>query len=268
MICFHVHRAGPRGAPAVLFLHGFLGSGADMAPLAEALGGDVLAPDLPGHGATVATRFSDHRMEGCAAALLGWMAAEGVERPDLVGYSMGGRLALHLAVHARARFGRVVLVSASPGLADATERAARAAADRALARRVVTRPLPAFLADWYAQPLFATLDPETPAVRAMHARRGAQNPWGLARSLRGMGTGAMAPLWHRLAEAAPVAAVAGARDAKFRAIAGAMAATPGWSARLIEGAGHAPHLEQPAGFVQTLTELLGLTPHRTPGGRP
>jgi 2-succinyl-6-hydroxy-2,4-cyclohexadiene-1-carboxylate synthase len=250
----------------VLILHGFLGSGADFAPLGAALGAQVLAPDLPGHGATAGTRFSDHGMDACAAALLGWLDAEGVERPDLVGYSMGGRLALHLAVRARARFGRVVLVSASPGLADAAERAARAAADRAMARRLVTRPLTEFLADWYAQPLFASLDPEAPAVRAMHARRGAQDPWGLARSLRAMGTGAMAPLWSRLAEAAPAAAVAGARDAKFRALAEAMAATPGWCASVIADAGHAPHLEQPAAFVQTLTELLTLRPTRTPGG--
>jgi 2-succinyl-6-hydroxy-2,4-cyclohexadiene-1-carboxylate synthase len=249
----------------VLFLHGFLGSGADFAPLAEALGARVLAPDLPGHGATVATRFSDHGMEATAAALLGWLDAAGVERPDLVGYSMGGRLALHLAVRARARFGRVVLVSASPGLADPGERAARAASDRALARRLVTRPLPEFLADWYAQPLFATLDREAEAVRAMHARRGAQDPWGLARSLRAMGTGSMAPLWDRLGDAAPATAVAGARDAKFRALAEAMAATPGWCASIVAGAGHAPHLEQPHAFVQTLTEQLILRPTRTPG---
>jgi 2-succinyl-6-hydroxy-2,4-cyclohexadiene-1-carboxylate synthase len=267
VIRWHVHRAGREAGPAVLFLHGFLGSGADFDAVAAGLGVRGIAPDLPGHGQTRATRFGEHGLEACAAALLGLLDAEGADRPHLVGYSMGGRLALTLAVRARARFGRVVIVSATPGLPNAAERAARRAADRALAARAVMRPLPEFLAAWYAQPLFATLDPASPAVQAMQARRGRQDPWGLARSLRAMGTGAMRPLWDDLPQAAPFDAVAGARDAKFAAIAGRMARTPGATAHLVEGAGHAPHLEQPARFVQNLNDLLGL-PGAEPSGDP
>lgn len=267
MIRWHVHRAGPEAGPTVLFLHGFLGSGADFCDTAEALGVRGLAPDLPGHGATRASRFSDHGLDACAAALLDLLDTEGITRPHLVGYSMGGRLALTLATRARTRFGRVVIVSATPGLPDPAERAARRAADRRLAAQAVTRPLPAFLADWYAQPLFATLDPSAPAVQAMQARRLAQDPWGLARSLRAMGTGSMRPLWHDLPGAAPFDALAGADDAKFAAIAQRMAATPGVRAHLIDGAGHAPHLEQPARFVQKVRNLLGL-PGTEPSGEP
>lgn len=258
MIRWHLHRSGPAAGPPVLFLHGFLGSGADFADTATALGVRGIAPDLPGHGATRATRLTDHGLEACARALLALIEAEALRRPHVVGYSMGGRLALTLAATARTALGQVVIVSATPGLADAAERAARRADDRRLAARVVTRPMADVLADWYAQPLFATLDPAAPAVRAMHARRAAQNPWGLARSLRAMGTGSMRPLWDVLPQAAPFAVIAGACDAKFAAIAGRMAATPGVQARLVEGAGHAPHLEQPARFVQTLRDLLGL----------
>jgi 2-succinyl-6-hydroxy-2,4-cyclohexadiene-1-carboxylate synthase len=267
LIRWHVYRAGPEAGPAVLFLHGFLGSGADFADTATALGVLGLAPDLPGHGGTRASRFSDHSLDACAAALLDLLDAEGADRPHLVGYSMGGRLALTLAVRARRRFGRVVIVSATPGLPDAAERAARRAADRQLAGRAVTRPLPAFLADWYAQPLFATLDPAAPAVQAMQARRLEQNPWGLARSLRAMGTGSMRPLWDDLPQAAPFEAVAGADDAKFAALARRMADTPGVRVHLIDGAGHAPHLEQPARFVQKMRHLLGL-PGTEPSGEP
>lgn len=270
MIRFHLHRFGAEGGRTVLCLHGFLGSGADFEGTAAALGEGVrlLAPDLPGHGATVAGRAADYTMPGCATALLDLVAAETDAPPDLVGYSMGGRLALHLAVAARARFGRVAIVSATPGLPEEAERRARRAADRALARRITAGPLPEVLDAWYAQPLFATLDPGAPEVRAMHARRQAQSPAGLARSLRGMGTGAMAPLWDRLADAAPFDAIAGERDAKFAAIAARMAGTAGIRRHLIAGAGHVPHLEQPARFVQTLRNVLGMDPAATsPGGR-
>lgn len=250
---------GPDTAPPVLLLHGFLGSAADFAPTMAALvpAFRCIAVDLPGHGGTVAQDAADFTMEGTAAALLGWLSQAGVGRPHLVGYSMGGRLALHLAATARSRFATVVAVSASPGLADPEERAARRQSDAALAQRLRTEPLGRFLADWYAQPLFAPLAADPARLAEMLARRAAQDPEGLARSLEGIGTGAMAPLWGALPDLpGPVHALAGARDAKFAAIAARMADAPGISARLIPDAGHAPHLEQPARFVQTLRDVL------------
>jgi 2-succinyl-6-hydroxy-2,4-cyclohexadiene-1-carboxylate synthase len=259
VIRLHMHDSGPRGGAAILWLHGFLGSGADFAPLAADMGPGLrhLAPDLPGHGATEATRLSDHAMPATAEALLAWLSAEGVTRPDVVGYSMGGRLALHLAATARDRFGSVVAVSATPGLADPAEAAQRRAADRRLACRLMTEPLPAFLDFWYAQPLFAGLDSASPRIAAMNERRLRQVPAGLARSLRAMGTGAMAPLWDALPGlSAPIDAIVGAEDAKFRAIGERMAASGRVRVHIVAGAGHAPHLEQPGRFVQTLQRVL------------
>lgn len=259
MLRLHAIEAGPRTARPVLFLHGFLGTATDFGPTMATLAPAFrcLAVDLPGHGRTTADGPDDFSMEATAAALLAWLADRGIERPHLVGYSMGGRLALHLAAAARARFATVVLVSASPGLADASERAARRQADAALAHRLRTGALADFLADWYAQPLFARLAADPALLAETRARRAAQDPEGLARSLEGMGTGTMAPLWDTLADmAGPVHALAGADDAKFAAIARRMAEAPGIAATLIADAGHAPHLEQPARFVQTLTDVL------------
>jgi 2-succinyl-6-hydroxy-2,4-cyclohexadiene-1-carboxylate synthase len=101
----------------------------------------------------------------------------------------------------------------------------------------------------------------------MQARRLAQDPWGLARSLRAMGTGSMRPLWDDLPQATPFEAVAGADDAKFAALARRMADTPSVRVHLIDGAGHAPHLEQPARFVQKMRHLLGM-PGTEPSGEP
>jgi 2-succinyl-6-hydroxy-2,4-cyclohexadiene-1-carboxylate synthase len=235
-----------------------MGSGADFEGVWPSLPGwRHLAPDLPGHGRTRAGRFGEHAMPSTAAALVDWLDQAGIKRPHLIGYSMGGRLALHLACHHRARFASVVAISATPGLDDAEEAAARRNADRALARRLVVERVEDFLAAWNAQPLFAGLDPADPVVAAQHARRLSADRMGFARSLRAMGTGAMAPLWRDLPSlSAPVDAVVGERDAKFVAIARRMAESGPVTVHAVPDSGHAPHLEQPARLARTLINIL------------
>src|SRR6185503_14272 len=130
----------------------------------------------------------------------------------LGGYSMGGRIALHTALTLGPEIvTRLVLVGASPGLADPAERAARRAADDALAARIETLDIEAFAREWGAQPLFAG-QPERVAAAA-HADRLRNTPAGLAGALRGLGTGVMQPLWDRLPELSiPVTLIVGARD--------------------------------------------------------
>ena len=137
---------------------------------------------------------------------------------------MGGRIALHTALTLGPEIvTRLVLVGASPGLADPAERAARRAADDALAARIETLDIEAFAREWGAQPLFAG-QPERVAAAA-YADRLRNTPAGLAGALRGLGTGVMEPLWERLPELAiPVTLVVGERDEKFRGIAEAMLA--------------------------------------------
>jgi len=224
----------------LVLLHGFTQTRQSWRRTTAALGGRrrVLAPDLPGHGQAAARPAS---FPACAA----YVRALGGERFALAGYSMGGRIALHAAVALGDRVDRLVLVGASPGIADPAERAARRAADDALADRVEAIGVEAFAREWAALPLWEG-QPERVAAAA-HADRLRNTPEGLAAALRGLGTGVMAPLWDALPSlTVPVTLVVGERDEKFRAIAERMAAAlPRAELVTIAGAGHAAQLEQP-----------------------
>jgi 2-succinyl-6-hydroxy-2,4-cyclohexadiene-1-carboxylate synthase len=236
----------------VVLVHGFTQTLAAMEPLASSLrrGHAVVRVDLPGHGGSAAWRVGFAE----AAALLG----EAGGPAAYLGYSLGGRLCLRLALDRPDLVRALVLIGASPGLADPAERAARRASDHALAAELERVGLERFLDRWLAQPLFATLPPEC----AGRAERLANTAQGLAASLRLHGTGAQEPLWDRLATLRPpVLLVAGAADAKFTAIAQRMAAAIGSSARvaLVPDAGHAAHLERPGEVAALVRAFLATT---------
>ncbi len=226
----------------IVLLHGFTQTGRSWGPAIAALGERyrALAPDIRGHGTAAGDRPVDF------ASVHADVLALAPERFVLGGYSMGGRIALSLALAAPARVARLVLVGASPGLADDGERHARRAADEALAERIERDGIEAFAARWSSLPLFA--DQSADIAAAAHATRLAQSPAGLAAALRGLGTGVMEPLWEHLPTlTTPVALIVGERDAKFRAIAERMAAAlPDAALHVVAGAGHAVQLEQPA----------------------
>jgi 2-succinyl-6-hydroxy-2,4-cyclohexadiene-1-carboxylate synthase len=232
-----LHHVVEGEGPRVVLAHGFTQTLASWAPLAGRLRRhwQVVRADLPGHGGSGALRAD---LPG-AAGLLG--AAGGPAA--YAGYSLGGRVCLRLALDRPELVRALVLIGASPGI-DAAERAARRAADEALAQDLERDGVAAFLDRWLAGPLFATLPPD----RAGRADRLGNSAAGLAAALRLLGTGAQEPLWPRLPELAmPVLLLAGELDGKFAALAGRMAAAIGPNARvaLIPGAGHAAHLERP-----------------------
>jgi 2-succinyl-6-hydroxy-2,4-cyclohexadiene-1-carboxylate synthase len=232
----------------IVLLHGFTQTGRSWGPTIAALGERyrALAPDIRGHGSAADARPVDFASVHADALALA------PERFALAGYSMGGRIALALALLAPARVSRLTLVGASPGLAAPAERRSRRAADAALADRIEGEGIEAFASHWSSLPLFAD---QPPAVaRAAHATRLAQSPAGLAAALRGLGTGAMEPLWDRLPQLTMrVTLIAGERDAKFRAIAEQMAhALPDAEVHVVPNTGHAVQLEAPEAVAALL----------------
>ena len=256
-----VRSRGPRvGIPLVL-LHGFTGTGEFWLPVARTLPRRrCIFPDLPGHGGTDApTPPEAWRLDRAADALAALLDKLGCDRVALAGYSMGGRLALSLALRHPARVAALALVGATPGIADAGERAARAAADRALADTIERDGIEAFSRAWEANPLFATQASLPPALReAMRSQRLGQDPARLAASLRAFGTGFQPPAHDELARLdMPVLVMAGEHDAKFAAIARDMAGRiPRATLAIVPGAGHAVPLEQAPAFAAALEEFL------------
>lgn len=243
-----------------VLLHGFMGSAASWGdPIVDGFTGAGLTPvlvDLPGHGRDAG------RSDPAALTLegvLGHVGRAGDWPTDLVGYSMGGRIALHFAVAFSDRVRRLVLESASPGLATEQERQARRMSDEALAERVLRNGVQAFVDEWEAQPLFASRASLPSEVRErQRALRLANDAASLAATLRGLGTGSLPSLWGRLPEiAVPTLLVVGALDKKCVEIARLMAeAMP--DARVVEvrRAGHTVHLERPEAWLGAVTEFL------------
>ena len=235
--------------PRLALVHGFTQTRACWGPVADDLAGDheVVRIDAPGHGRSATT----------AADLVATadLLAEAAGPATWLGYSMGGRACLHLALRRPDAVRALVLLGATAGIEDPAERTARVEADEALARQLEEEGLEPFLDRWLALPLFAGLTPE-----AQHRDARLENdPHALATSLRLAGTGAQEPLWDRLGEvAAPVLLVAGERDERFAATAARMAALMGGDAevRLVPGAGHAAHLERPQAFLDVVRPWL------------
>jgi 2-succinyl-6-hydroxy-2,4-cyclohexadiene-1-carboxylate synthase len=237
-------------APTVVLLHGFTHTGRSWDPVVAALDEryTAIAPDIRGHGDA-----SDAETVTLDAVLAD-VGALGPQRFTLVGYSMGGRIALHVALADPGRIERLVLIGASPGLADPGERERRRADDEALADELQRSTIDEFATRWARTPVLAGLPPQIAA--AAHADRLRSTPAGLARALRGLGTGALPPLWDRLGELSmPVTLLVGGRDRRFQVIAAHMAAAIAHGrTHVVAGAGHAVHLEAPGAVASAISD--------------
>jgi 2-succinyl-6-hydroxy-2,4-cyclohexadiene-1-carboxylate synthase len=232
----------------LVLLHGFAGTHRTWDGVVAELDPQryrPLAEDLRGHGTRRGRRPIDF------PACIGDVLAAAPARFSLCGYSLGGRVALQVALTNPRRVTRLVLIGANPGIEDPGERARRRAEDDSLAKTIEREPIEAFAQRWRAQPLF---DGDPAEVRALAVADHTRNdPRELAAVLRGLGAGTMDPLWARLGELAmPALVIAGERDAKFRAIAERTAkAIPGARFEVVPG-GHAPQLEAPQGLAEAL----------------
>jgi len=248
----HAKRLG--NGPPVVLVHGFTQTGDSWSEIARDLAGEfeMIMPDLPGHGLSPLPKDGSGLREAAEA-----VGATG-GRATYVGYSLGGRCCLQLALAAPQLVERLVLVGAHPGIEDESSRRLRRQSDELLATELAQMgdsTVPKFVEAWLAGPLFAHLTAE----QADRASRLQNSGAGLSASLRTSGTGRQLPMWERLGELGmPVLVVAGELDDKFKALARRTASNIGDNARLaiVAGAGHAVPFERPDVFVALLREFL------------
>ncbi|WP_419863248.1 2-succinyl-6-hydroxy-2,4-cyclohexadiene-1-carboxylate synthase [Candidatus Poriferisodalis sp.] len=253
---------GAGSGDPVVIIHGFTGSGAAMAPLIGRLDGwRRIAVDLPGHGRSPAPpQPSQYSVEAMAESVARLAATAADEPYHVIGYSMGGRVALALASAHPEVCRTLTLISATAGIADAAERAQRRRADEALADRIDEHGLARFVDGWMALPMWdslrASLGPM--AWQASIDQRLRSDPTGLANSLRAAGTGSMTPLWDRLgALDVPTLVMCGELDAKFVEIGLRMSELlPRSELAVMPGVGHAVHLEAPDLCADTVADFI------------
>jgi 2-succinyl-6-hydroxy-2,4-cyclohexadiene-1-carboxylate synthase len=251
--------------PKCILLHGFTGSSQNWYSLLPTLTPhfQVLTLDILGHGRSASpsdpTRYHMAQVATDIVALLDQLADQPVH---LLGYSMGGRLALYLAVHYPERFASLVLESASPGLKTEVEREERHQRDSALANRIERDGMEAFVDFWEALSLWDSQKQLSPEIRAnLHQQRLQNNASGLANSLRGMGTGVQPSLWESLTDLhLPTLVITGELDKKFMGIAQEMMPLlPQANHIAVYGAGHTIHLEKPIQYTQNVVSFLKST---------
>ncbi len=239
----------PTGAPSIALLHGFTQTAACWGPFADELSTthSLVAIDLPGHGGSGEVRADLSQTTE--------LVASSIDRSIVIGYSLGGRVALHLALGHPQLVERLVIISATGGLDSEEERRQRRVADESLADHLEDIGVDAFLDEWLSQPMFASLTAEQ-SFRELRATNAAA---GLASSLRLCGTGTQESLWSRLGELTmPVLVIAGANDEKFTHLGHRLVESIGTNAsiQLIDNAGHSAQLENPAATAATVTKWL------------
>ncbi len=263
-LSYHIETAGA-GIP-LLLLHGFTGSSQSWHDVVPGLSQHyrVIRVDLPGHGLTQTPTSAERcAMPLVAADLYNIMSIYQALPAHLLGYSLGGRLALYLGLHYRPHLRSLIIESGSPGLATLAERTQRQADDHALAERIERQGMLAFVNEWEQLPLWHSQRRLAPEIRLrLRTQRLQNDPHGLATSLRGMGTGVQPSLWEELPQLrVPTLLLTGADDLKFTQIAHAMQAhCPTCQVHTITAAGHTPHLEQPDAFVASVLAFLDNAP--------
>ncbi len=247
-----LHRDVAGTGRRLVLAHGFTQTGRSWGAFGSLLaaGRQMVRVDLPGHGGSSTVRGDLHRA-GALVLQAGGAAAEGPV--DLLGYSLGARVALHAALDDPAALRRLVLIGVTPGIEDAGAREARRRRDDATAEAIERDgSVGPFLSRWLAAPMFAGLP--DPGLEERLENTAA----GLASSLRSAGTGTQDPLWDRLAALhVPTLLLAGADDLRFAHTAARMSREmPNAVLSLVPGAGHAAHLAQPALTARIVARFL------------
>jgi 2-succinyl-6-hydroxy-2,4-cyclohexadiene-1-carboxylate synthase len=250
------HIARGTGRPLVC-LHGFMGSSRDWEFLAGELPGRAIwGVDLPGHGASIGLSGSAYSVRGAAALVSASLRRMGSVDYDLLGYSMGGRVALALAISRPTEVHSLLLESAGLGLQGDDDRHRRARLDDDRAAALRSGPLKPFLDAWYELPVFSSLSPLMREERIAHASRNDRDE--LARAVAGMSPGRQEPMLDDLPDLdVPVTYVSGALDRPYVATGDLVAErAPRVEHVTVEGAGHTVHLERSGEFLDIIRSHL------------
>ena len=273
MICqnnrLHYCFSGNLNKPLILFLHGFMGNSDEFDAVVKSLANEFycLSVDLPGHGKTQVLNDDCYTMAKTADALINLLDELfnelKISQCFLLGYSMGGRLALYLMLHFPKYFYKVILESASPGLLTEKEKIDRVKRDGQIARKLVRMiakdDFNTFLDNWYSQPIFGNIK-NHPQFEQMIKNRLRNNSLELAKSLQFMGTGVQPSLWNNLQQnQAPLLLLAGENDTKFVDINIKMVNANEFSElNVIKKAAHNIHLENTSAFIENIRDFFYL----------
>jgi 2-succinyl-6-hydroxy-2,4-cyclohexadiene-1-carboxylate synthase len=251
---------GNSNRPKIICLHGFLGRGSDFKIVADRFSEhpDIIAPDFPDYANEA--QCSGHPWATALEQLDKLIAKETDNQPFiLLGYSMGGRIALQYALKFQHRLKGLVLIGATPGIKDDKLRDERKKEDQDLASNLLDEPLEVFLQKWFQKGIINTQDriPE-PYRSQMHEARKANSKTALAYYLTALGTGSMTPVWEGLPNLkTPTLLITGEEDEKFTNISGEMLTLlPNGRFHKIRGAGHAACFEQPKAFSMALKTFI------------
>ena len=253
----------------VVFLHGFTGSSRDFLEMPSAIASNYrcLIPDLPGHGKTqIIEDEINFIASGQVALLERWLSSLGQSKVHLLGYSMGGRLALQLAVKNPHQLHSLILVSTTAGIKEETTRLERAKADLQLAQKILNSNPTDFLNNWLAQPLFQGIADRGQEFIAQEViRRLPLQPSGLACSLKYFSSGVMPTVWHRLTNIkTPTLVIAGSRDQKYRILASEIVDLIPNATLKVLPTSHAPLIESPDLLWKQVAEFLNTLEVRSP----
>jgi len=255
--------SGNAGGPLVVLLHGFLGSRRDWSDVVDSLGATFrcLTIDLPGHGESLGGVEAEYTIPSAATAVIDLIDHFDAASFSLVGYSMGGRLALYLSSIYAMRIDALVIESASPGLITAEERRARREHDERWVGLLESGDVDAFLDAWYGQPLFKSIAARPDLLESLCRERSKQDIRELARALRGLGVANQLPLWDEWrANHIPTLLIAGALDEKYCAIARQMAAEcASAEVAIVSNAGHNVHVEASSAYNSAIVSFLNRT---------
>ena len=249
--------------PRLVFLHGFLGRGADWQEVAAHFTDRYccILPDLPGHGANTHLALGPALdYERLARGLARTLAESGKEPVVLVGYSLGGRIGLYAGLQHPGMLRGLLLESTNPGLSELETRQQRALADERQAQKIQSQGMDAFLDDWYAQPLFRSLHARPALLERMRRSRQGNQPVWMAKVLRELSPGSQPFLGERWNELnIPVLLLAGSLDEKYAALVSQTAARfPRVRGLVVPQAGHSIHAERPGRFRQILRTYLAV----------